>query len=99
MGCQADGVIMLRGAEPERPRSDFLQNFHKRGNTWIVSSFWFFHRGCTRLKARDHGFGRFGDQGGSVCAEQVSVRMRNPRQLPPSHSLAAKEARAVFTGV
>src|SRR5207248_1387005 len=41
MRSKADRIIMLRSAEPERSRADFLEDFHESGDTRI-----FLSRGC-----------------------------------------------------
>src|SRR5260370_4737255 len=45
MGCQADGVIMLLGAEPKRPSADFFEEVDEGGNTWMVGGAWFICKG------------------------------------------------------
>src|SRR5713226_2753898 len=38
MRGQADGVVVLRGAEPERARADFFENFHEGGDAGVLLS-------------------------------------------------------------
>src|SRR5260370_23349967 len=97
MRRQPDGVIMMRSAEPEWPRSDLLQNLDKRGNAGIVRGPSFFYRGSPRLQSRHHGFGRFGNQRVGVLSEKIGIGVGEAGQVPARHGRAAEGQRALFT--
>src|SRR5260370_6904922 len=97
MRRQPDGVIMMRSAEPEWPRSDLLQNLDKRGNAGIVRGPSFFYRGSPRLQSRNHVFGRFGNQRVGVLSEKIGIGGGDAGQFPARHGMAAEEQRALFT--
>src|SRR6266481_4062415 len=99
MRGQANGIIMLRGAKPQRARADFLQDFDEGGNAGIVRVAGFIsRRRSTGLNTRHHGFGRFCDQGVSMFAEEIGVGMRDSRQFPAGHGMAAEEERTFSSG-
>src|SRR5437764_33204 len=90
MRCQANRVIVLWSAKPERPRSDFFQNFDKGTNARIVCGLGFFHSGSARLQSRYNGFGRFSNQPIGVFAKTVGVGMRAAGEFPAAISQAMR---------
>src|SRR6266481_8659208 len=99
MGSQADGVIMLLGAEPERAGADFFEDFDEGTDTWIADWISFFGDGKRMaLNTRHYGFERFGDQGVGVFAEKFGSGVRDTGEFPAGHGMAAKEERAIFAG-
>src|SRR2546429_212827 len=80
MGSQADGVVVLRCAEPERAGADFFENFDEGADSWIAGRISFFGDGKrSGLKSRHYRFGRFGDQSVRVFAEKICVRSEERR--------------------
>ncbi len=72
MRNEADGVVVLLRAEPERLCADFLKDFEKGGDTGVVGGGGFLRGGrSTGLKTRHYsGIGRFADQGIGGIAEK-----------------------------
>src|SRR5258708_34483830 len=95
MRNEADGVVMLLRAEPERLCADFLKDFEKGGDTRVVGGGGFFRGGrSTGLKTRHYsGIGRFADQGIGGIAEKVGVGVGEAGGLPAGHGMATEAKR------